>query len=218
MRWKLAFFVFLVSVILGVVLFYNFPFGGFKLTNPLTGLFSKIWREEGKKISLIVYDYSDNLNFNFLNVSSSFRGTCLTPISFGKINMQLINRACEIEIFNPSGDVQIRENKVLRFKFTSPNFRINEMLYSGEDKVEGEIAVEGGTFAVSVNSLRLSSFRGVLKVFAFNESPSLLVNFPPCEYLEIRNFVGNVKVANSTIELTGIASGRFRCQNVENKI
>lgn len=218
MRWKLLFLAFLVSVILGTLLFYNFSIFGLKFSNPLTGLFSKIWREDGKKISLTIYEHGGELNFDLLNSTSSFKGTCLTPISFGKISMQLINRECEIEIFNPSGNIEIRGNNIVRFKFSSPNFRINEMLYSGEDRVEGEIAIKEGNLVVTSNNIKLSSFKGVLKVLAFNETPSLLVNFPPCEYLEIRNFVGNVKLAEGTIELSGISGGKFRCHNVENKV
>lgn len=216
MKWKLLFLVFLVSIISTIFILNKLNFKLPQMSS-VTGFFSRIFRSPEKKISLIIYSFEDYLTFSTLNNTLNFEGSCSLPIRIGKTTIQLTNYTCNLKFYEPSGELKLK-NRLLNFELKSNSFEINGIIYQSEEKVIGEILVNKGNLYVSSNTLKIRNINGELEIYTVENNPSLIVKFPPCEYLELNNFVGNLKIENEKILLTGTASGKYRCQNVENKI
>lgn len=185
--------------------------------NLITGFFARIFGSPEKKIILTIYDLNEPLTFQTLNETINFEGICLNPIKIGKTSLQLPNQSCSLKFYEPSGEMKITTNSV-SYDLKSPMFEINGVIYNTEEKVSGKAIVTSGKFYIGIDKIKIDKINATLEIYTIDEKPSLIVKFPPCEYLEMNNFVGSLTIESGTIKLAGTVSGKYRCQNVENKI
>jgi len=217
MKWKILLFVALVAILAYFFLFKGLSFPSLNLSSfpSITGFFFKP-NFEGKQMFLTIYSFNSPISFSLLNSTSYIKGVCTTPITIDKLSLQLTNKPCEIEFYNPSGEFRLSGN-VIYFSVNSPSFKINDVLYSGSGTITGALIIDNTFFSASLKDTEIKDFKGNLQII-FNNMPSLTINFPPCDYLKINNFFGSVFIQNSAIKISGIASLKYRCGNVENEI
>ncbi|MEM5814956.1 MAG: hypothetical protein QXD89_00490 [Candidatus Aenigmatarchaeota archaeon] len=215
MKWKILFLLFLVAV--GFFLFLKREELNSSIFSPITGFFSQTTKIEGRSIVLTIESFNSPLSLKILNNTAVIEGVCTLPINIGKTIVQLTNKECRLEFYNPRGELTIEGNK-LDFSFNSPTFRINEVMYSGEDKIVGSLIVRKGFLNVFSSKTEIENFKGNLQIMSYNNLPTIIVNFPACEYLKLDSFFGSLQIENNSLKLVGIAIGKYRCQNVENKV
>ncbi|MEM5832289.1 MAG: hypothetical protein QXT38_03205 [Candidatus Aenigmatarchaeota archaeon] len=216
MKWKILFLLFLVFLI-GSILFLNKEKIKIPKFESITGFITKVWRSQEKKIALTIYELKNPLTFPIFENMVNLNGSCTIPIKIGKTSIHLANYKCDLKFYEPNGKITLNQNLV-SFEIDSKSFEINGIFYQTEEKIKGEILIDSGNFFVQSSNIQMKEIEGKLEIYTAEDKPSLIVNFPPCEYLEINNFNGEVVIRNNSITFIGISSGKYRCQNVENKI
>ncbi|MCS7094083.1 MAG: hypothetical protein RMJ18_02790 [Candidatus Aenigmarchaeota archaeon] len=216
MKWKILFFLFLVSIV-GFFVAYKKPTLEVPSLSFITGFFAQPDKTNFKQISLTLQSFDSPIFVQALNETIKLVGICTTPLNLDKVNLQLTNSLCELEFYNPRGELTVKGN-LISFTLNSPNFKINNLLYSGGEKVSGSLIVRNGLIPSMISKVEMKNFKGNLQILTTNNTPSVIVNFPPCEYLELTNFVGSVSIDGTEIKVSGSSSGKYGCQNVENKI
>jgi hypothetical protein len=122
---------------------------------------------------------------------------------------------CKIEIFSPSGSIKI-DGKNVYVEANSPLMRINNVEYTSSEKISFQMNVNSLFASVFSQSLTLKNFRGKFEKFS-DGSVSAIINFPPCESLELLDFTGSLQISNQTI-LLGSARASYWCENVKKNV
>jgi len=200
---------------------FIFIFSKEKITFPkldnLTGLFTKIFKSPEKKIILTLYKIEDPIITIINDQPITFYGICNSSLRIGKTFIHLSNYNCTLSFGNASGKITILPN-LISFELTSSFFELNGIKYQTEEKINGNVIPIFGKFYVKSNNFQIKNINAKLEIYTTSEKPSLMLNFPPCEYLELTNYNGVILVTNTNIVFDGSSSGKYRCQNVENKI
>ena len=216
MNWKILFLLFLVSLIGTIFVLNRERFQTPKL-DFITGLVTRIWKTTEKKIVLTILETKTPLSFSVAKETITLNGVCIMPVKIGKTTIHLTNYLCSFKFYEPSGKITINKNSI-SFEVTSKSLEINEIFYQTEEKIVGEILANSGSLFIASNNIKIEEIEGKLEIYTVENKPSLILNFPPCEYLELNSFNGEVKITNGSIVFDGSAIGKYRCQNVENKI
>ena len=212
MGWKLFLLVFLL-VVLVALLYLRPP----QLILPsITGFFSRILTSQKPVYFQLSLDaIKTEQSFQLLNATFSVNGTCITPITIGKVSIQTTSLPCKIEMYSPNGIIKI-DGKNVFVEATSPLIRINGIDYLTSDKISFQLNVNSLTANVFAQNLNFNNFKGRFEKL-LDGSVSTTINFPPCEGIELLDFSGTI-IVGEQILLIGNARVSYWCENVKNKV
>ena len=213
MRWKIFLFLSLLVMLAGLI-YFRLP--NSSIFPSISGFFYKILASQKSVYFRLLLDtVKTEQSFQLLNTTFSINGTCITPITIGKISIQTTSLPCKIEMFSPSGIIRVHGRNVL-VEATSPLVRINGLDYSTSDKITFQINVDLLTASVFTQNLYFNNFKGRFEKLS-DEGVSTIINFPPCEGIELLDFTGTIVIGEQTIFL-GSARVSYWCENVKNKV
>lgn len=206
-------FIFLVAFLAGVIYFRPFKLPSFP---SITGLFSSILSSQKQTYFQLYLDaINEDQTFQLLNTSLFINGTCLTPITIGKVSIQTTSMPCRIEMYSPSGSIKINGRNVY-VEATSPLIKINSMEYISNEKISFQIIVNSLFTSVFTQDLTIKNFKGRFEKLS-DSGISTIINFPPCESIELFDFSGSLQIFNQTM-LLGNARVSYWCENVKKNI
>jgi len=213
MRWKIFLLVFLLALLAGLLYFIPFKLPTFP---SITGLFSRILTSQKPVYFQLFLDaIRTEQSFQLLNATFSINGTCITPITIGKVSIQTTSLPCKIEMYSPNGIIKINRKNVF-VEATSPLLRINGIDYVTSDKISFQLNVNLLTASVFAQNLNFNNFKGKFEKLS-DGSVSTTINFPPCEGIELLDFSG-ILIVGEQIVLLGNARVSYWCENVKNKV
>jgi hypothetical protein len=213
MKWKLLLFIFLVVLLAGLIYFKPIQLPAF---SSITGFFSKILSsQKSTYFQLRLDSIKSEQTFQLLNTSFSVNGICLTPITIGKVSIQTTSMPCKIEMYSPNGNMKVN-GKNIYVEATSPLIKINNIEYTSNEKISFQISVDSLFANVFSQSLVINNFKGRFEKLS-DSGVSTIINFPPCDGIELLDFSGSIQISNETF-LIGNARVNYWCENVKNKI
>jgi len=213
MRWKILLFVFLLAFLAGLIYFKALKLPTF---SSITGFFSRILASQKPVYFQLSLDaITTEQSFQLLNATLSLSGTCITPITIGKVSIQTASLPCKIEMYSPNGRIKV-SGKNAFVEATSPLVRINGVDYTTSDKISFQVNVDLLTASVFAQNLNFHNFEGKFEKL-LDGSVSTVINFPPCEKIELLDFSGTLIIGEQTV-LLGSAKVSYWCENVKNKV
>ena len=213
MKWKILLFIFLVSLLAGLLYFKPFSI---PLFSSITGFFSRIVSSQKLTYFRLTLDnIKEEQTFQLLNASFFAKGICTTPISLGKTSIQLTSMPCKIEMYSPSGSLRVSGRNIY-VEATSPLIKINNVDYLTNEKITFQLTAETFFAGVFSQTLSIKDFNGKFEKLTDGEI-STIVNFPPCEGIELLDFTGSVQISNKTL-LIGNARVSYWCENVKKNV
>jgi len=213
MKWKILLFIFLLVLLFGLIYFKPIKFPSFI---SITGLFSKILSSQ----KLVYFQFTldsikDEQTFNLLNTSFFVSGICITPITMGKVSIQTTSQNCKIEMYSPNGVIKLSRRNIY-VEAASPLIKINGMEYLTSEKISFQITADSLTANVFSQNVKINNFNGKFEKLS-DGGVATIINFPPCEGIEILDFSGTLIVGNQTI-LLGNGRVSYWCENDKKQV
>jgi hypothetical protein len=216
MRWKLLFFFFIVILLLSLAYFRFYPSFNFP---SITGFFYKVLSSNKPSDFRLHLDFIYEGSFVLLNKTFYANGTCLTPITIGKVSIQKTSMPCKIELYSPNGNIKINGRNIY-LEASSPIIKIDNVEYISNEKISLGMNVDSLSVGVFSQNLKIKNLKGKLEKLT-NAQVSTTINFPPCTDIELLDFEGEIRIYNYTFNYTlieGNARIFYWCENVKNKI
>jgi hypothetical protein len=213
MKGKILLFVFLLALLAGLIYFKPFQIPQF---SSITGLFSKVFSNQKLTYFKLTLDSIKNeQTFNLLNTTFSLEGICITPITIGKVSIQMTSKTCKVEMYSPNGIIKLNGKNVY-VEATSPLIKINGVEYVTSEKVYFYTNVATLLANVFAQNLNINNFNGKFEKLS-GTGVSTIINFPPCESIEILDFSGSLSIGEQT---TLLGNGRvsYWCENDKKQV
>jgi len=150
-----------------------------------------------------------------LNTTFSVNGICLTPISIGKVSIQTTSQPCKVEMYSPNGIIKV-SGKNVYVEATSPLLKINGLEYLTTEKVSLQINVASLFANVFAQTLNINNFNGKFEKLS-DSGVSTIINFPPCQGIEILDFSGSLTIGEQT-NLIGNGRVNYWCDNDKKQV
>jgi len=213
MKWKVLLFIFLLVLLFGLIYFRPIKF---PLSISITGLFSRILPSQ-KLVSfqLTLDSIKGEQTFNLLNTSFFVNGVCITPITMGKVSIQTTSKNCKVEMYSPNGVIKLSGRNIY-VEATSPLIKINGMEYLTNEKISFQIIADSLTANVFSQDVKINNFNGKFEKLS-EGGVATIINFPPCEEIEILDFSGTLILGNQTI-LLGNGRVSYWCENDKKQV
>ena len=213
MKWKVLLFIFLLALLFGLIYFKPIKLPSFI---SITGLFSKILSSQKPVYFQLTLDsIKGEQIFNLLNTSFLVSGACITPIAMGKVTIQTTSQNCRVEMYSPNGVIKLNGRNVY-IEATSPLIKINGMEYLTSERVSFQIGVNSLIANVFSQNVKINNFNGKFEKLS-DGGVATIINFPPCEGIEILDFSGTLIVGNQTI-LLGNGRVSYWCENDKKQV
>jgi hypothetical protein len=213
MKLKVLLFIFLLAILAWLIYFRPIQLPNLP---SITGFFSQIISSQKPTyFQLYVDSIKEEQTFQLLNTTFSVNGTCITPISIGKVSIQTTSMPCKIDLYSPNGNMKVY-GKGIYVEATSPLIKINGLEYITNEKISFQISVSSLFSNVFSQSLIIKDFKGRFEKLS-DGGISTIVNFPPCYSIEILDFTGSLLMSNQTI-LLGNGRVSYWCENVKIKV
>jgi len=133
----------------------------------------------------------------------------------GKVTIQTTSQNCRVEMYSPNGVIKLNGRNVY-IEATSPLIKINGMEYLTSERVSFQIGVNSLIANVFSQNVKINNFNGKFEKLS-DGGISTIINFPPCEGIEILDFSGTLIVGNQTI-LLGNGRVSYWCENDKKQV
>jgi len=133
----------------------------------------------------------------------------------GKVAIQTVSQNCKIEMYSPNGVIKLNGRNIY-VEAASPLIKINGMEYLTSEKISFQISANLLTANVFSQNLKINNFNGKFEKLS-DAKVSTVINFPPCEGIEILDFSGTLIVGNQTI-LLGNGRVSYWCENDKKQV
>jgi len=133
----------------------------------------------------------------------------------GKVSIQTTSQNCKIEMYSPNGVIKLSRRNIY-VEAASPLIKINGMEYLTSEKISFQITADSLTANVFSQNVKINNFNGKFEKLS-DGGVATIINFPPCEGIEILDFSGTLIVGNQTI-LLGNGRVSYWCENDKKQV
>jgi hypothetical protein len=212
MNWKILLFIFLITFLAGMIYFKPLKLPSFSLTG---FLYKVVYSQNQANFKLFLDSINKEQTLQLTNTTFLVDGTCITPIKINKLSIQIAYMPCNIEMYYSTGTIKLNGNNAY-IEASSPLIKINDIEYVSDGKISFKISINSLSAQVSAKYLNFENFKGRLEKIS-NNDVSTIINFPPCESVDIYDFSGSLQISNQTI-LFGNAIVNYWCKNVKKNL
>ena len=213
MRWKVLLGVFLIILI--AALLYSKPLPGWmplklpKVTLPssLDVLTNQL--KPNRYYNVILQTNKKSIlgqKFSVLNTTLKVKGICVSPLTIGDTNMNLVNKFCNITIYGPNGKISITKSGdvILNSKFKK--IMVNGILMSSPNPVAVEIIPSKLLGSISSDEIELDNYQGEIQMLSSRGEEYMTIKFPNCRKPKLYNFIGTINLNAKSVILSGVVS------------